>query len=210
MKHFIQQLTLGTVLGVAMLVGSAVTAPAMQFTIDFSSGSQYGPYSGSNPRGYTEDHLTVESQYASSSAHIHLPDFGGAHGTVLTIHDGCCSSPYLFSFSAPVNIVSVDWKWGGSGLSDHTFLTDAPGASPAYLPYVSDWTTFTVATQATTPGDFMGITSILLTMNNGDLKLDNIIYELAENQPVPEPSTMLLLGSGLVGIVAWRYRKHQA
>jgi len=202
MKHFIQQLTLGAIVGIAMIVGSVATAPAMGINIDFSSGSTI-------PQGYTEDNLTVQSEYPSSGAHIHLDNVGNP-GTALTIHSGCCSSPYRFTFDVPVNLISVDWKLGGSGLSDHTFMTNAPGASPAFLPFVSSWTTFTIASQATTPSDFMGITEILLTMNNGNLYLDNLKYEVAGPQPVPEPSTMLLLGSGLVGIVAWRYRRHNA
>lgn len=208
MKHFIQKLTVGAILGAALLVGGAATAQATMFNIDFSSGNTFGPNTPFGPKGYTEDHMTVES-FDTTNPHIHLANVGNP-GTALTIHDGCCSTPYVFSFTAPVNIISIDWKWGGNSLADHTFETDAIGGVQAFLPFVTSWTTFNVQ-GGPTASTFSGITSITLNMYNGNLKLDNLKYELVNTQqPVPEPSTMLLLGSGLVGIVAWRYRKHQA
>jgi hypothetical protein len=43
-------------------------------------------------------------------------------------------------------------------------------------------------------------------------KLDNLVYAKytpSETNPVPEPGTMLLLGTGLAGIVAWRRKQSQ-
>lgn len=44
--------------------------------------------------------------------------------------------------------------------------------------------------------------------------LDNLVYAYHQtqnpNNPVPEPSTMLLFGTGLAGVVAWRMKKTYA
>ncbi|MDH5575660.1 MAG: PEP-CTERM sorting domain-containing protein [Nitrospirota bacterium] len=54
-----------------------------------------------------------------------------------------------------------------------------------------------------------------LTGSNGEVDFQNLGFtaELSTPGPgpgpasIPEPSTMLLFGSGLAGLAAWRYRK---
>jgi len=67
-------------------------------------------------------------------------------------------------------------------------------------------TSFVATTASTTIGFFNGDPS---TDNaNG---LDNVSLDLAPTTAVPEPSTWLLLGSGMVGLMFWqrRYHSHQ-
>jgi hypothetical protein len=209
MTHFFTKakalLLAGTVALTFGLVG-----PAQAILIDFSSGTASG-FGGTNSFGplydsYTEDNLTV----VSGVDHIHLPDVGAPHGTVLRNHSDCCSTPYLLTFDVAVDIISFDYM---AGDTDKSFVTNAPGAgNDGLVDTGGNWVTVDVANQVNQPLDFLNITQITWFQNTGTLKLDNIEYNVVDSQPapVPEPSTMLLLGSGLAGIVGWRYRKQQA
>lgn len=65
---------------------------------------------------------------------------------------------------------------------------------------------------------WMGITEFTWTQNAGGLMLDDIHFTLtpiggpptAPMAANPEPSSIILLGSGLAGFMAWRKRKQQA
>ena len=49
---------------------------------------------------------------------------------------------------------------------------------------------------------------IFTPISQPNISFVRITAHLFPNSTVPEPSTILLLGSGLVGMVAWRIRKH--
>ena len=186
------------------MVSGVVATPAHAVLIDFSSGSTFGPGGYGNPTGYTEDNMTVQSVYGADE-HIHLIT-GGPSGTFIENHSGCCSSPYVITFDVLVNIISLDWNLGGT----NSFLTNAVDAVSHTLPDFGGWNTFVPASSSMPPEDFLGITEIIWTQSDGRLQIDNLVYEVVGPAPIPEPSTMLLLGTGLAGIVAWRARKQHA
>ena len=55
----------------------------------------------------------------------------------------------------------------------------------------------------------MTFNRVTIIPEDGDsgFAIDNITLEGSSSAPVPEPSTMILLGTGLAGILAWRRKK---
>lgn len=193
MKNLLNKTIKGGILALTLGIAGLFAAPAQAITIDFSSGSQPNTFT------YVEKDLTVTSLHSNSTKHLHFGS-GNGGGSALKNHSGCCSTPYLLSFSMPVNLITVDFKGTGGNL-----FTSNKGGSFSY-PGSGSWVN---------PGTivdplFLGITSITWAQTSGSLKIDNLVYDKVNVAPVPEPSTMLLLGSGLAGIVGWRYRKQQA
>ena len=71
-----------------------------------------------------------------------------------------------------------------------------------------NWKLFTVPFTAASASTVIGFGNLDTDESNG---LDNVSLDLAPTTAVPEPSTWLLLGSGMIGLMFWqrRYSSHQ-
>ena len=126
---------------------------------------------------------------------------------------GCNGAPGLCNTQA-------EWTL----LSDPIAFTDVASGSPTYTFSGTDPATIyrggsaefgivNAYTQDFTFGtayNFYGIrgSTIAMIADTADPELDALVaFNRADVQPVPEPSTVILLGSGLAGLLAWRKRK---
>ena len=209
-----KQVTMGTVLGVAVLVGGIGQAQATSLVNNF------GLASPTSTITFDEivfaQNTVVDTQYAGLGVAFTTglqydsqgPEtFPGITGHYLGNNDGVNLSSIVNPFSIFFGPAVTAAAFGMANGPTTTLFEALLGGS--LVESFSVATTFDNSDQS-----FYGFTGIMfdeiqITLRGTGLEtaanIDNIQFN-----PVPEPSTIFLFGSGLAGLVAWRVRKHHA
>ena len=167
-------------------------APPSSGAVQFSSATFQG-FTFSTPGSFNHvasGHFSAAVAHNSSSYVVVAPSAGSA----VTMSNGQAFSVQFFDADTFVHIqgtssITVTGFLSNGGTISQTFITDAIGDGPGPN---ADFQTFALS-------GFTDLTSIQFLSNNNAFALDNICVTTT-TAPVPEPGTMVLFGSGLIGV----------
>lgn len=213
MKHF-KHLTLGSILGLAVMASGALVTPAHAVTIDFEGLANSGGAGATvvgNP--YMEDGFNISADTGTS---------GGSDRLVSWHTDnagGFAGSTGLFANNLSAVVTLVEGTGAAFSLRSIQ-LADVLGitTTPPLVTFIANLVGGGTTSQSFTPSMGLSFESFLFDNSFGNItsvswtqgaafpdghQFDNIEV----GNPIPEPTTILLLGSTLAGLMAWRYRK---
>lgn len=182
MKGFLKQATIGTALGLAMMVGGIGQAHALLLGETIRTTIEY-PTQGVIQVG-PDDAVVINPD-------AELLNYGGI--------------ARINFYDTQIRIMSlVNTTFSNVTFNGLHFL-DLNGTIDSWVASLNGATTVGgVGLSYDDDNIFVNVAN--LTVGVGDV----ILLDVKSAKAVPEPSTMLLLGTGLVGVVGWRYRKTRA
>ncbi|HEB69082.1 MAG TPA: PEP-CTERM sorting domain-containing protein [Desulfobulbus sp.] len=183
----------------ASFLANAGTTTVYDFESD-TAGYIRSPSYGGNP-GYLRDFGDFTIDATSTGIYLaEVREQSGNHDVYMNSYDNNAALKVIFD--ADITAFGFTYKAEGNQDWDHstfsyngmTYDLGTPGDS-GFFGLIEDNGTLA----AGTPFSF-GQQS----RNWSGLSFDNITYSSNSPSPVPEPATMLLFGTGLVGLVAWK------
>ena len=120
------------------------------------------------------------------------------------------SEPYRADFTIPgVNFVSV--VLGDGGADEETLFLEAYGSNGLLKRvdafYEKDKSSGVTLALGSNNSEISYVLFGSQGISPNSVDFDDFTYSTDHKAPLPEPSSILLLGTGLAGLAAWRYKK---
>ncbi len=189
MNRKLQQLSLG-LLTCMLTLGLTLSAQAIEFNISWTGSNNY---TMTGMFGYNDSLINTGAIDGSDIDFLMIEGFlnGGSIGT-WDLADGLGVGAYVFNFNFDTDTETFLVGGNSAGLSGQAWNIFA---NPGF-------------------GFGSGNTNQAFTQNGGvivpsllPISQSTLVATQKGTAPIPEPSTMLLLGTGLVGIIAWRKKQ---